>query len=94
MICSICQEPLIESRLSVSGYVHAPDPLKPLIEEVMKVCYGKPIPHSSDYYRDRIEKLEDELADAHSFIVRLSHYIQDFEEGVLSESRTVNSQLF
>jgi len=81
MRCSICKEPLVESRLSVSGYVHEPDPLKPLIEEVMKVCYGKPVPSHSEYYRDRIEQLEDKLADAHSFIIRLSRYIQEFEEG-------------
>lgn len=87
MRCSICQESLIESRLSVSGYVHAPDPLKPLIEEVVKICYGKPVPSNYEYNRDRIEKLEEELADAHSFIIRLSHYIQDFEEGSIEDKQ-------
>jgi len=87
MRCSICKEPLVESRLSVSGYVHEPDPLKPIIEEVMKVCYGKPVPDRCDYLQDRIERLEEELDDAHSFIIRLSHYIKDFEEGSIEDKQ-------
>jgi len=80
MNCSICHEPIIESKLSVSGCVHKPNPLRPLLEDVMRVCYGQPAPNSSEYFQDRIERLEEKLADAHSFIIKLSHLIRDYEE--------------
>jgi len=84
MNCSICHEPIIESKLSVSGYVHKPNPLRPLLEDVMRVCYGRPNPDNKDLCEetllDKIEALEEKLADAHSFIIRLSHLIRDYEE--------------
>lgn len=75
MRCSICNEELVENKLSVSGYVHKPNSFRPLIEEVVKRCYGSPVPKYT------YEELEDKLADAHSLIIRLSHCIRDFEEG-------------
>lgn len=74
--CSVCDLPIIESDNSVSGYVHQANPLIPLIDSVERSCYGHPVP-SLTY-----SELQDRLADAESFIVRLSHLIQDFEEGL------------
>ena len=72
---SICRKEISEDERSVSGFVHKANPMIPLIDQVEGECYGRPVPKLS------YEELQDQLDYANSFIIRLSHLIQDYMEG-------------
>jgi hypothetical protein len=75
MNCSICRKEIIEDDRSVSGFVHKANPMIPLIDQVERACYGRPVPKLS------YEELQDQLDDANSYIIRLSHLLRDYMEG-------------